>query len=112
MTLVAGAALMMTFQSQEIISNLKLYLNLYDDATEYLALTDDIKRLAVKFQHHGIRVYDSLHLATAEINGYDHFLTTDRDFCRDVQKLGLKVRVFNPVEWILKEVANVSNSND
>jgi predicted nucleic acid-binding protein len=81
-------------------------IGLYEDATEYLTLTDDIKKLAGVFQRHGIKEYDSLHLATAEVNSYDFFLTTDDDFRRDALELGLKVQVRNPAELILEEAGN------
>jgi predicted nucleic acid-binding protein len=88
------------------------WAGLYEDATEYLTLTDDIKKLAAQFQRYDIKEYDSLHLATAEINGYDFFLTTDDDFLRNALKLGLNVQVRNPAQWILEEVGNVPNNNN
>ncbi|GHT74520.1 hypothetical protein FACS1894124_4540 [Spirochaetia bacterium] len=80
--------------------------SLYEDTTAYLTLTPDIKILAQEFQQHGINEYDSLHLATAEINGYDVFLTTDDDFRRAAIKITLNVQVRNPVEWLLEESEN------
>lgn len=85
---------------------------LYEDATEYLTLTSDIKLLAQKFQQHGIKEYDSLHLATAESNGYDVLLTTDDDFRRAALKIKLNVQVRNPAEWLLEELGNAQNNDD
>ncbi|GHV83997.1 hypothetical protein AGMMS50212_13370 [Spirochaetia bacterium] len=86
--------------------------SLYEDATEYLTLTDDIKLLAQNFQQHGLKEYDSLHLATAQINGCDVFLTTDNNFRRDALKMMLNIQVRNPVEWLLEESENDTNSSD
>lgn len=94
------------------VEKLENVIGLYDDTTEYLKLTDEVKQLAERFQQHGIMVYDSLHLATAEIYGYDYFLTTDTGFRKNAQKLGLKVKICNPTEWILMEVVNAANEND
>jgi predicted nucleic acid-binding protein len=81
---------LLRIKNAEKLDNVK---GLYEDATEYLTLTDEIKQMAQHFQQHHIGKFDSLHLATAEINGYDAFLTTDDDFRRNALKLQLNVRI-------------------
>jgi predicted nucleic acid-binding protein len=94
---------LLRIKDAEKLENVK---GLYEDAAEYLTVTDDVMQLAQQFQRQGIKKYDSLHLATAEINGYDVFLTTDDDFRRAALKLSLNVQVRNPAEWLLEELEN------
>jgi predicted nucleic acid-binding protein len=91
---------LMRIKDAEKLENVK---ELYKGATVYLTLTDEIRTLAKQFQQRGIKEFDTLHLATAEINGYDVLLTTDDDFFRLAQKLSLHVKVNNPAKWILEE---------
>jgi predicted nucleic acid-binding protein len=79
----------------------------YDAANEYLRLDENVKLKAEEYQKHHINLFDSLHLATAEENGYDLFFTTDYDFCRDAQTLrGLSVKVYNPLVWYTEVYCN------
>jgi predicted nucleic acid-binding protein len=80
-------------------------LELYKSANEYLSINDAIRKLAASYQLQKIRLYDSLHLATAEVNSYDLLFTTDRNFCRDAGAIKTKVKVWNPRKW-LSEVYN------
>jgi predicted nucleic acid-binding protein len=91
--IVVGAGRMMICQNKITIWSLK----------QYLRLTDAIKELAGEYQKHKIRLYDSLHLATAEAYSYDILFTTDYNFCRDAQGLSQKVKVYNPLVWYTKE---------
>jgi predicted nucleic acid-binding protein len=88
------------------VEKLESVKSLYDEATEYLALTDNAKELAKQFQQYGIKEYDSLHLAVAESHGYDALLTTDDDSRRAAVKIALNIRIGNPVEWLLEELEN------
>ena len=60
---------------------------LYAAARERIKLTDEAEQRAVFFQEHGLKPFDSLHLALAENNGADVFLTTDDRLLRTVQKI-------------------------
>jgi predicted nucleic acid-binding protein len=100
---------LLRIKDTEKLENVK---GLYEDATAYLTLTDDIKLLAQKFQQKGIKEYDSLHLATAETNGYDILLTTDDDFRRAALKIALNVQMRNPVEWLLEELENAQDNDN
>ena len=91
---------LMRIKDAEKLENVK---ELYKGATAYLTLTDEIRTLAKQFQQRGIKDFDSLHLATAEINAYDVLLTTDDDFLSVAQKISLHVKVSNPLKWFLEE---------
>lgn len=111
-TLAASEVIDAELLRMKDVEKLENVIGLYNGVTEYLKLTEKIKQLAVKFQHQNIKLYDSLHLATAEVNGYDYFLTTDNDFRKNALKLGLKIQIYNPAEWILMEVLNATNENN
>jgi predicted nucleic acid-binding protein len=98
---------LLRIKDAEKLDNVK---GLYEDATEYLTLTDEIKQMAQNFQQYRIGEFDSLHLATAEANGYDVLLTTDDDFRRNALKLSLKVQVNNPAEWLMEVLANATDN--
>ena len=57
-----------------------------------------------------IRNFDSLHLASAEL-GADVLLTTDMKFLKGSQRIGLKIAVKNPVEFVM-EVFGQDESDD
>ncbi len=57
-----------------------------------------------------IRAFDSLHLASSEV-GADIFLTTDIKFLRSCQKIPCKVRVKNPIEFMM-EVIHYDDTNN
>jgi predicted nucleic acid-binding protein len=98
---------LLRMKDTEKLDNVK---DLYEDATEYLTLTDEIMHMAQHFQQHRIGEFDSLHLATAEANGYDVLLTTDDDFRRNALKLSLDVRVNNPAEWLMEVLVNAADN--
>jgi predicted nucleic acid-binding protein len=53
-----------------------------------------------------IRTFDCFHLAFAENIEADVLLTTDDKFERECLKLQLKVKVMNPLNFLLEEVKN------
>jgi predicted nucleic acid-binding protein len=46
---------------------------------------------------HGIKLYDSLHIACAYVGGCDYFLTVDKQLLR---KSINEIRVCNPLDFI------------
>ena len=79
---------------------------LYAAAHERIALTTPMEALAVSFQASGLKPIDSLHLALAETINADVFLTTDDRLLRVANKLGLKIKVTNPVSWLMEVTHN------
>ncbi|MCL2253746.1 MAG: hypothetical protein FWC09_04810 [Lachnospiraceae bacterium] len=79
---------------------------LYEIASLHIDLTDDTKNRALQLQSiSNIRLYDSLHIASAEKAMADIMFTTDDRLEKACEKLDLNVRVINPVKWFL-EVSN------
>jgi len=69
-------------------------------SSEMLVLTDETVLRAKDFQQHGIKNFDSLHLATAEHAGVDVLLSVDDRFIKGAKRSDAKVRVINPTEWV------------
>ena len=55
-----------------------------------VTLTDEAVNRAAYFKQNGLRDFDSLHLAVAEINRVDVFLTTDDKLLRAAHRLDVK----------------------
>jgi predicted nucleic acid-binding protein len=72
-------------------------------ATEKIKLTKRAEQLAAQFKKRGLKDFDSMHLALAEADGADVFLTTDDRLLKKVLKSGiLKILVANPASWLLE----------
>ena len=78
---------------------------LYSAARSRITLTAEAESRAGFFQREGIKPFDSLHLAVAELGGADVFLTTDDRLLRAANKIELKIKAANPVTWLM-EVTN------
>ena len=63
-----------------------------------------IERRAIELEGLGFKAYDALHFACAENGGADILLTVDDQFLRQAKRHGaiLKVRVENPVLWLME----------
>ena len=81
-------------------------MTLYEAAQESLNLTAPAEQRAAFFQINRLKQYDSLHLAIAEDNGVDAFLTTDVRLLKAAGKLDLAIQAVNPVSWLLDVTEN------
>jgi predicted nucleic acid-binding protein len=75
--------------------------DLYAKTQERIQLTPAIEQRAVDFQQQGVKLFDSLHLALAEQYGYDMLLTVDDKFFRATQRIQPRIKVANPLDWLL-----------
>gem|GEM_PF-153679 len=75
---------------------------LYAVASERIRLTEHAEQRASFFQRNGLKPFDSLHLALAEVNGADVFLTTDDRLLREAKKLEINIDDANPVSWLME----------
>jgi predicted nucleic acid-binding protein len=75
---------------------------LYSLAENILPLTDQAKTRAATLQRQGLALFDSLHLALAEIFQQDIFLTTDDKLMKKAKTITLDIKVANPVAWFLE----------
>jgi predicted nucleic acid-binding protein len=69
-------------------------------------LDEDIEKRAIEIENLTFKPFDALHIACAEKGKADILLTTDDDFLRKAlqYKNTLKVRVENPVRWIMEVI--------
>jgi predicted nucleic acid-binding protein len=75
-------------------------------AAERITLTNEAVNRAAFFKQNGLRDFDSLHLAVAEINRVDVFLTTDDKLLRAARRLDVKIKAANPVTWLMEVLNN------
>jgi len=78
---------------------------LYASASEHKSATQEIIDRARAFQDSNIKYFDSLHMAIAEGANADIFLTTDDRLIKRSLNTDAKIRVANPVTWLM-EVSN------
>jgi len=66
--------------------------------------TQEIKQRAIKLREYNIKDMDALHIAFAESVKANYIITTDRQMINASQKANLKVKVINPIEFIMEVV--------
>jgi predicted nucleic acid-binding protein len=64
-----------------------------------------IKTRAAEFRNYGIKLFDSLHLASAEYACADVFLTVDARLIKSAARSDVKIRAKNPLDYYM-EVLN------
>jgi predicted nucleic acid-binding protein len=74
---------------------------------EHLSLSIEVEKRARYFQQFGVKLYDSYHLAIAELGRADIVLTVDNRFLRNAKKIDdLKINIENPVFWLMEVMRN------
>jgi hypothetical protein len=84
----------------------KKTLDMISSASVYADITDESIERAKQFQGFGIKRLDSYHLALAEKMGTDVFLTTDDRFIKSASRTNAKVKVINPVKWLMEVMSD------
>ncbi len=71
-------------------------------AKEYIRLNKKIFERAEQIQKIGVKSFDALHVACAEVGKADIFLTTDDQLLKKLRQHSdkIKVKAANPLEWI------------
>jgi len=83
---------------------------LADIANNKVNFNEDIQLRSGEYQRLGIDLFDSLHIACAEELGADIILSTDDNLIKRVKKIkGIKVRMDNPVKWLMEVTSNEYN---
>jgi predicted nucleic acid-binding protein len=101
--LASSAIINIELSKQKDSNRLKKAQNICNAAQEYFPLTTEAEERAVFFQQTGIKQFDSFHLAVAEANGADVFLTTDDRLIKAANRLELGISVSNPLLWLIGE---------
>ena len=84
---------------------------LHDCASQKIKHNPVIKHRSGELQKYNIKLFDSLHLATAEFAKVDVFLTTDERLIRAATRSDINIRVANPLAYYL-EVLNNDQPSD
>ena len=76
------------------------------DAIESIEIvySQEIRQRAIELREHNIKDMDSLHLAFAESENVDYFITTDRLLINASKRANLKIKVINPIEFIMEVI--------
>ena len=69
-----------------------------------IKLSEKIKQRAIELRQYNIKDMDSLHLAFAESKDVDYFITTDRLLINASKRANLKIKVINPIEFIMEVI--------
>lgn len=79
--------------------------DLYDamELTE-IDYSEEIKQRAIELRQYNIKDMDSLHLAFAKSKDVDYFITTDRLLINASKRANLKIKVINPIEFIMEVI--------
>ena len=105
-TLIASGIIDFELSRIEDTDRLEQIQTIYSTAKEKIKLTEQVEKRAVFFQQQGLKPFDSLHLALAEINGADVFLTTDDRLLQRAKKINLKIKTANPVSWLMEVISD------
>lgn len=69
-----------------------------------IEFSDKIIRRAYEIRKYNIKNMDSLHIAYAESSEIDYFITTDRLLINASNRADLKVKVINPINFIMEVI--------
>ena len=111
-TLIASGIIDFEVSKLADAGRLEQVQTLYSIANERFKLTEQAEKRAAFFQQNGLKPFESLHLALAEINGADVFLTTDDRLLRAANKMEIKIKITNPVLWLMEVMKDEQKRND
>lgn len=66
-----------------------------------ITFSKDIEERAKELKKYNIKDMDALHIAFAENANIDYFITTDRLLINALKRADLKLKVVNPVEFVM-----------
>ena len=71
-------------------------------AKKYITTNEDAVQRSVELQRFGFDLFDSMHIALAEEARADVLISTDDKMINLTKRLNLKVKVANPINWLLE----------
>ena len=84
------------------VDKLRKIRDLYSIAKNRLTVTEQVRERSKELQVYGIKFFDSLHLALAEIHRQDVLLTTDDNFIAAAKRCEAGIPVINPIIWLME----------
>jgi predicted nucleic acid-binding protein len=73
---------------------------LYCDDEKAYPISDEVNNRAKEFQKCGVKLFDSIHLATAEYAEADVLITVDDQFVSSAKRTDSKIKVTNPIKFM------------
>ncbi len=67
-----------------------------------IAFSNTIRQRAVELKQFNIKDMDALHLAYAESENTDYFITTDRLLINASKRTDIKIKVINPIDFVME----------
>ncbi len=67
-----------------------------------IAFSNTIRQRAVELKQFNIKDMDALHLAYAESEKLDYFISTDRQLINASKKVDIKIKVINPLDFVME----------
>jgi predicted nucleic acid-binding protein len=104
--LVSSEVIDLEMKKQTDLERLEKVQALCSVSSKRLILTEQTQNKAKEFQSYGIKLFDSLHLAVAETNYVDVFLTTDDALLQRAKRVITDIIVANPVTWLMEVLQN------
>jgi hypothetical protein len=72
-----------------------------------VSLNEKIKLRSFELKQMGIKLFDSLHIASAEEIGANIMLTTDDKLLKRIKQIqGITIKIENPVNWLMEVTQN------
>ena len=105
-TLLSSGAIDFEFSQISDEDKRERVLELFSPADEHIEITNELAERAKQFQSFGVKRFDSYHLALAEKGNADVLLTTDDQFIKSASRTDAKVKIINPVKWIMEVMSN------
>ena len=93
-----------TLKNRDLVKRQKVLL-LHSSAAERVRYNAAIKSRAAEFRKFNVKLFDSLHLASAEHANVDVFLSTDVQLIKSAVHSDIRIRVENPLKYYM-EVLN------
>ena len=88
-------------------TKLEKVMTLYLSSTSgTIELCDSITARASELVTQGVKPFDALHVASAEYEKADIFLSTDKRLLNAAKRIGFNVNTSNPAVWLLEVLVN------
>lgn len=112
--LICSEAIEVELLKMKNLEKLQKVQRLLSLATTSIMIDQTIDQRSQELENLGFGLYDSFHLACAEIGTVDVLLTTDDRLLKRATRYvnHLKVAISNPVTWLMSVFQSEGNSND
>ena len=104
--LVGSDIILLEASKNKDISKRQKILRLHDGVTLQIKYNSKIKSRAEQFRKCGVKLFDSLHMASAESAGVDALLTTDKQFINSSARSDTLIKIVNPLDFYMEVLSH------